>query len=481
MKSHCKQLERFLSRYVDNELSPADKAWVEAHLSQCHAHDEEIARLRSMSARLREDLASLKDTGALQRLQRGITSAPSRSNRSAWDRWVAWRPSRTFIAATATLLVLGVGMLTLPGPLRPHPITWEYTDFDGDGMLGRTEVPWGTTLADTHSEATRLLASDREVHRRGANIGINVQDYAAYVANAHKDAPVWDDFPNVKLLLGDVNPVDIDLSQYITVYSARPQTIAAFKDAMAPAPTPESATPLTEGRKIIRNAGIALEVKDVTAARADVEALVIRLNGMIARVSLEGNSTLPTARLTLWIPAEHLDEVRVALRAMGKILREEVGVKDITADYFDTDTRLHNLKLQEERMLALYNRENAKLEEILKLETELTRIRTEIEKLEGQTRLWDHQVRFSAVDLVLTQTPPPPPPRPPIAKEKPQTFMDPLVRGVQSAKGVLLYSLTIITGMIAWFFVGVVWLLPWIVIALVGWFVYRYMRRRPKE
>ncbi len=33
--------------------------------------------------------------------------------------------------------------------------------------------------------------------------------------NTYAEAPVWDDFPDVKLLLGDVNPIDIELAQYV--------------------------------------------------------------------------------------------------------------------------------------------------------------------------------------------------------------------------------------------------------------------------
>lgn len=33
--------------------------------------------------------------------------------------------------------------------------------------------------------------------------------------NTYAEAPVWDDFPDVRLLLGDVNPIDIELAQYV--------------------------------------------------------------------------------------------------------------------------------------------------------------------------------------------------------------------------------------------------------------------------
>lgn len=33
--------------------------------------------------------------------------------------------------------------------------------------------------------------------------------------NTYAEAPVWDDFPDVKLLIGDVNPIDIELAQYV--------------------------------------------------------------------------------------------------------------------------------------------------------------------------------------------------------------------------------------------------------------------------
>ena len=68
--------------------------------------------------------------------------------------------------------------------------------------------------------------------------------------------------------------------------------------------------------------------------------------------------------------------------------------------------RLKNLERLEESLTDLLNR-TATVEEILKVEQELTRIRGDIDSLQGQLNYFERNVTMSMIKVTLREPPPP--------------------------------------------------------------------------
>lgn len=229
-----------------------------------------------------------------------------------------------------------------------------------------------------------------------------------------------------------------------------------------------------EGRKIIRNARMALQVQDVLATKDSIEAMVKTAKGLISNANINQDSSVPSAHLTLWIPADSLEEMIEGLNELGKALNLEVFTNDITEQYFDMETRVRNLKIQEERLLQLYEREVKKLDEILQVEKEVQRVRTEIEQLEGRKRLYDRQVALSTIEVAIIQEPE----KKPIVKSEPDSVFSPIRRVWRDAGAVFLYSCSIMTGMVASVVSTVIFFLPWLVVLALFGFVGRVVWKR---
>jgi hypothetical protein len=65
------------------------------------------------------------------------------------------------------------------------------------------------------------------------------------------------------------------------------------------------------------------------------------------------------------------------------VLQRNVRGEDVTEEYIDNASRLRNMEAHEERILALYD-EAHDIEDLLRLEEELARIRGNIEELGGR-------------------------------------------------------------------------------------------------
>lgn len=221
----------------------------------------------------------------------------------------------------------------------------------------------------------------------------------------------------------------------------------------------------TEGRKIIRNARMSLQVQDVLATKDRIEEMIKTVRGLISNANINQDSSVPSARLTLWVPADVLEQVIEELNTYGKALNLEIFTNDITEQYFDMESRVRNLKIQEERLLDLYEREVKKLDEILQVEKEVQRVRTEIEQLEGRKRLWDRQVSLSTIEIAIIQEPE----KKPIVQNEPDSVFSPIRRVWRDAGAVFLYSCSIMTGMVASVLSTVIFFFPWmVVLTLIG-------------
>ena len=64
----------------------------------------------------------------------------------------------------------------------------------------------------------------------------------------------------------------------------------------------------------------------------------------------------------------------------------KADAKDVSEQYFDLEARLSNKKVEEVRLLKLLTEATGKLEEVLKVEHELSRVREEVERFQGQLR-----------------------------------------------------------------------------------------------
>jgi hypothetical protein len=112
--------------------------------------------------------------------------------------------------------------------------------------------------------------------------------------------------------------------------------------------------------------------------------------------------------LIVRIPASKFDSfLNSATKDVHYFDHKQIDVKDVTAEYFDVETRLKTKKEIELRYRELLKKAST-IKDILSVETELGTIRTEIESAEGQLKLLADQVQYSTLRIEfykITSTP----------------------------------------------------------------------------
>ncbi len=170
-------------------------------------------------------------------------------------------------------------------------------------------------------------------------------------------------------------------------------------------PTPvEAQASALANRKLIRNAQVELEIVSFDAAVQKITAFANEERGYVETTNSEkqANGKLRGTVVVKVIP-ENLDRFVQKIRDLGELKNQTLGTEDITKAYFDTDSRLKNARVMEQRLIDMLKKKSDDINDLLQVERELGRVREQIEQMQGELKYWDSQVQFATVTIQLTE------------------------------------------------------------------------------
>lgn len=169
----------------------------------------------------------------------------------------------------------------------------------------------------------------------------------------------------------------------------------------------------TANRKVIRTASISIEAEDTRDTYRRIQAMVDEAEGFIQSASVadvETGQDQPRIDLVIRIPADDLTSTLDAIGALGtRVVSQTQQGQDVTEEYVDLEARIENLSLLETELRALLAevRQNpeADPQKLLEVFNEISRVRGEIEQLEGRRQVLDDLTELATVEVHVTPTP----------------------------------------------------------------------------
>ena len=171
------------------------------------------------------------------------------------------------------------------------------------------------------------------------------------------------------------------------------------------ATSPETATASSSvNRKLIRNAEVELEITRFDEAIQKITALTNEEHDYVATTSSEkqANGKLKGQVVVKVLP-ENLDRFLQKIRGLGDLKNQTLGTEDVTKAYFDTESRLKNARVMEQRLIEMLKKKSDDINDLLQVEKELGRVREQIEQMQGELKYWDSQVQFATVTIQLSE------------------------------------------------------------------------------
>ncbi len=180
--------------------------------------------------------------------------------------------------------------------------------------------------------------------------------------------------------------------------------------------TEEDASSNKSKRKLITNLDLNVETREFDSLITFLRNKTEELGGYVEAENITNrsyNSTMARyGSMTLRIPENKLDGFMSALSEKSNITNQNKTVKDVTLTYADLEGHKKALLAEQEQLLALMEKADT-IEDILRIQTQLSDVQYQLESMESQLRTFDNQITYSTVvmniDEVVEYTPDAPP------------------------------------------------------------------------
>ncbi|MBC7968471.1 MAG: DUF4349 domain-containing protein [Fuerstia sp.] len=157
-------------------------------------------------------------------------------------------------------------------------------------------------------------------------------------------------------------------------------------------------------RHVIREGELRFETDDKTATRTAILGFVNVHQGYLADDREQRNSEVLEQTMTIRVPSAEFDGLLEDVsKGVSRFDKREIQAIDVTEQYVDIEARLKTKKETESRYRELLKQANS-VEEILKIEEQIDKLRAEIESTEGRLRLMKDRENYSTLRVSFYET-----------------------------------------------------------------------------
>ena len=382
------QIDELLAADLHDELSAAERNGFHAHLVECAECRHAFQEGKNMNKILNETMADKKaDAGFEQRMvSRFRDRVPKRSGLVSLVADLLRMRAVQLTAVAALLLALAqmgkmiTGESVTPMQRQENSVAMSETRNDRD--------------APGESRASGLLAKD-DGRTKGADL--------AATSPPRPAPPAQDQFS-----LNALKPQTEALRSVAkTKKTEFKDEKAATSESESSIPEESAATAVTgpsANRKLVRNATAELEVVSFDESVQKITGFATEEKGYVATTSSEkqANGKLRGEVVVKVLP-DNLDRFLQKLRVIGDLKNQALTSEDVSKVYFDTESRMKNARLMEQRLIEILKTKSKDVADLLEVEKELGRVREQIETMQGELKFMDSQVAFATVTITLAE------------------------------------------------------------------------------
>jgi len=210
-------------------------------------------------------------------------------------------------------------------------------------------------------------------------------------------------------------------------------------------------------RMVIYTANVSLETTSIEKQHKAIAGIARKAGGFITASGVQNADGTSEAEITLRVPQQQYSAVLDEICKLGRLLSRSEEGQDVTEEYVDLQSRLRNLKREEDAFLTVLGKVS-RIADILAVERELSRVRGEIETSEGRIKYLRDRIDLATITVSLSE---------------PQTVVTNIVRWDiwNTGKGAVNSLSAVfrgITSLIIWLVIFIpLWAVLWIVVRIV--------------
>jgi len=157
-----------------------------------------------------------------------------------------------------------------------------------------------------------------------------------------------------------------------------------------------------EDTLVIKTGSLTLDVKSAPDTMASLTAMADAYGGFVQDSNswVQSDETI-AGSVTLRVEVEHFEQALEDIKALATVVQSEsISGQDVTADYVDMQAELTNLQAEEQQYLEILERAYT-VEDLLSVSDYLSRVRGDIEWIQGQLNYLENRTSFSTISIYV--------------------------------------------------------------------------------
>lgn len=195
-----------------------------------------------------------------------------------------------------------------------------------------------------------------------------------------------------------------EVGEIVSIYGSSRSILSlpSFSKQSEPSGLPPGGESGSSEPKLVKTANLYLEVDSYPEALNAVEETAAKYNGYVSDSAVQQYDDREVGHVTVRVPEDNFEEAVKDIENVGDLKEENLTLEDVTEQYIDLNARLDNLTHQEQRYLEILGMATT-VEDVLKVETQLERIRGEIESLQGTLNYLENEIQYSVISVQLAE------------------------------------------------------------------------------
>ncbi len=156
-------------------------------------------------------------------------------------------------------------------------------------------------------------------------------------------------------------------------------------------------------QKVIKTGEITMHVNSIAQAIADIKTVALSHGGSEVASKFAKSTGTKQGFIVIKVPVNQYGETFAQVKNIAPLVTHESShAQDVTAQFIDLESRIKNKKEHENRLRTFFHKADD-VDELIHVERELARVRTEIEQMEGRLKYLTDQTQYSTIHITLLE------------------------------------------------------------------------------
>jgi uncharacterized protein DUF4349 len=157
-------------------------------------------------------------------------------------------------------------------------------------------------------------------------------------------------------------------------------------------------------KKVIKNGNLSLQVEKTEDAANEISQIAKNKGGELFSTNFyERVKGQKSGKITIKVPVAKFGETINKIKEVAtQVISESTVGQDVTEQYTDLQAQLKNKKAEEESFVKILDRAG-EIDDVLAVTKQISRVRGEIERLEGRIKYLESQTDMSTIVISLSE------------------------------------------------------------------------------